>query len=46
MTLDVSGCGELGGDRLCALADRVETINGSLEVDGPVLRARFPVAAG
>ena len=46
VTLDVSGCGELGGDRLCALADRVETINGSLEVDGPVLRARFPVSAG
>ncbi len=46
VTLDVSGCGELGGDRLCALADRVETINGSLEIDGTVLRARFPVAAG
>jgi signal transduction histidine kinase len=46
VTLDVSGCGELDGDRLCSLADRVETIRGSLEVDGQVLRARFPVAAG
>ena len=46
VTLDVSGCADLGGDRLCALADHMETINGSLEVDGPVLRARFPVSAG
>ena len=45
VTLDVSGCGELGGDRLCALADRVETIRGSLEVNGTSLRARFPVAS-
>jgi signal transduction histidine kinase len=45
VALDVSGCGAFDADRLCALADRVETIRGSLEVDGPVLRARFPVAA-
>ena len=46
VALDVSGCGELDIDRLCALADRVETIRGRLEVDGSVLRARFPVASG
>jgi signal transduction histidine kinase len=46
VALDVSGCGAFDADRLCALADRVETIRGSLEVDGPVLRARFPVARG
>ena len=46
VALDVSGCGAFDAERLCALADRVETIRGSLEVDGSVLRARFPVAAG
>jgi signal transduction histidine kinase len=46
VALDVSGCGAFDADRLCALADRVETIRGSLEVDGPMLRARFPVASG
>ena len=45
VALDVSGCGDFDTDRLCALADRVETIRGRLEVDGSVLRARFPVAA-
>jgi signal transduction histidine kinase len=45
VALDVSGCGDFDVERLCALADRVETIRGRLEIDGPVLRARFPVAA-
>ena len=43
VTLDVNGCGELGGERLCALVDRVETIRGTLELDGTLLRARFPL---
>jgi len=44
VAVDVSGLGVLSDDGICALADRVETISGSLEIEGPSLRARFPVA--
>ncbi|MGE5691441.1 MAG: sensor histidine kinase [Pseudomonadota bacterium] len=54
ITLEVADDGRGGADpgcaRLCALADRVETVGGRLELESPTgggtrIRARFPVGA-